>query len=236
MSADRKVVIVTGASQGIGAGIVDGYLARGYRVIATSRSIKPSDNADVIAVSGDISDPLTAKRIVDAAINNFGRLDALVNNAGIFLANAFTGYSTEEYRRASATNLDGFFFPTQEALRVMEKQGFGHIVSITTALVNQPLSKVPSTLASITKGGIQAATQSLAVEYATRGIRVNAVAPGVIHTPMHPPETHGFLAALHPVGRMGDINEVVEAVLFLEAANFVTGQILHVDGGQTAGV
>ncbi len=235
MSETRKVAIVTGASQGIGAATVEALLGRGYRIVATSRTIAPSDNPDVVTVQGDIGDPETGKQVVAAAVANFGRVDFLVNNAGVFLAAPFTDYSREDYASATSTNLAGFFFITQEALKVMEKQGSGHVLSITTALVEQPQSRVPSLLASLTKGGIQAATRALAIEYAGRGIRINALAPGVIKTPMHDPSTHEFLAALHPVGRMGETGEVVEGILFLEDAQFVTGQILHIDGGQTAG-
>lgn len=235
MNQDRKVAIVTGASQGIGAAIVEAFLAKGYQIVATSRTIAPSANPDVLTVQGDIGDPQTGGRVVAAALARFGRVDTLINNAGIFLANAMTNYSDEDYVAATSTNLNGFFFITRETLKAMENQGSGQVISITTALVNHPLSAVPSALASLTKGGIQAATQELAVEYAARGIRVNAVAPGVIRTPMHAPETHDFLGALHPVGRMGEIAEVVEAVLYLEGASFVTGEILHVDGGQSAG-
>lgn len=235
MNETRKVAIVTGASQGIGAATVEALLGRGYRVVATSRTIEPSDNPDVLTVQGDIGDPETGRRAVELAKAKFGRLDALVNNAGIFLAGPFTDYSREDFDQATSTNLAGFFFITQEALKVMEEQGSGHVVSITTALVEQPQSSVPSLLASLTKGGIQAATRALAIEYAGRGIRVNAIAPGIIKTPMHPAETHDFLSALHPVGRMGEISEVTDAILYLDSAEFVTGQILHVDGGQSAG-
>ncbi len=235
MSDSRKVAVVTGASQGIGAGLVEAYLAKGYRVVATSRSIKPNGNPDVLAIAGDIGDPATGPRVIEEALKVFGRIDTLVNNAGIFIASTFTGYTAEQYGDVVATNLDGFFHITQAAVDAMEKQGFGHVVSITTTLVDHPTSKVPSVLASLTKGGIAAATKSLAVEYAARGIRVNAVSPGIIETPMHAPETHEFLAGLHPVGRLGEIGDIVNAVLYLDDANFVTGEILHVDGGQVAG-
>ena len=235
MGIEQKVVIITGASQGIGAALVGAYLDRNYRVVATSRSIKPSTNPNLLAVAGDIGDPETGRRVVDAALARFGRIDTLVNNAGIFVAAPFTDYSAEQYAQVVATNLNGFFFITQAAVEAMAKQGRGHVVSITTSLVDNPTSKVPSVLASLSKGGIAAATRSLAVEYARRGIRVNAVSPGIIDTPMHTPETHEFLAALHPVGHMGEVDDIVGAVLYLETAPFVTGEILHVDGGQAAG-
>ena len=235
MSDSRKVAVVTGASQGIGAGLVEAYLAKGYRVVATSRSIKPNGNPDMLVVPGDIGDPATGPRVIEEALKAFGRIDTLVNNAGIFIASPFTAYTAEQYGDMLSTNIDGFFHITQAAVDAREKQGFGHVVSITTTLVDQPKSKVPSVLASLTKGGIAAATKSLAVEYAGRGIRVNAVSPGIIETPMHAPEIHEFLAGLHPVGRIGEVADVVNAVLYLDDANFVTGEILHVDGGQIAG-
>jgi len=235
MTKERKVAIITGASQGIGAAAVKAYLDLGYRVVATSRTIAPFDNPDVLTVQGDIGDPETGRRVVDAAIEQFGRVDTLINNAGIFISSPFTGYSRDQYEAATATNLAGFFFITQEALKVMERQGSGHVVNITTALVNQPQSQVPSVLASLTKGGIQAATASLAIEYASRGIRVNAIAPGIIKTPMHDPSIYEFLAGLHPVGRIGETEDVVGALRYLEGAQFVTGEIINVDGGQAAG-
>ena len=235
MASERKVAVVTGASQGIGAALVEAYLGRGYQVVATSRSIKPSDNPDVLTVAGDIGDPATGRRVVDEALARFGRVDTLVNNAGIFVAAPFTSYTAGQYAEVLSTNVAGFFFITQAAVEAMEKQGSGHIVSITTTLVDHPTAKVPSVLASLSKGGVSAATKSLAIEYATRGIRVNAVSPGIIKTPLHPAETHEFLSALHPVGHMGEIGDIVDAILFLEGAGFVTGEILHVDGGQSAG-
>lgn len=235
MGNPKKVAVITGASQGIGAGLVEAFLGKGYRVVATSRSIKADGNPDVLAIAGDIGDPATGPRVIEEALKQFGRVDTLVNNAGIFVASPFTAYTAEQYGDVVATNLDGFFHITQAAVEAMEKQGFGHVVSITTTLVDQPTSKVPSVLASLTKGGIAAATKSLAVEYAARGIRVNAVSPGIIDTPMHAPDTHEFLAGLHPVNRLGEISDIVDAVLYLEGASFVTGEILHVDGGQVAG-
>ncbi|MGJ7506410.1 SDR family NAD(P)-dependent oxidoreductase [Variovorax sp. GT1P44] len=235
MSNDSKTVVITGASQGIGAALVKAYREAGFRVIANSRSIGASTDPDILNVAGDIADPATAERIFSEGLRRFGRVDTLVNNAGIFTAKPFTGFTAEDWASNLAINLGGFFHVTQRAVRQMESQGSGHIVQITSSLVDQPISGVPSVLASITKGGLNAATKSLAIEYATRGIRVNAVSPGIIKTPMHPPETHAGLATLHPVGRMGEISDIVKAILFLENAPFVTGEILHVDGGQSAG-
>jgi NAD(P)-dependent dehydrogenase (short-subunit alcohol dehydrogenase family) len=235
MNTSSKVAIVTGASQGIGAGLVQAFRDRGYRVVANSRSIKPSNDPDVLAVAGDIADPAVAARIVREGVAKFGRIDTLVNNAGVFIAKPFTQYTADDYASAIAVNVGGFFNVTQAALAEMEKQGSGHVVSITTTLADHAVDGVPSVLANLTKGGINSATKSLAIEYAKRGIRVNAVSPGIVKTPMHPPETHDFLAALHPVARMGDIADIVQAVLYLDTAGFVTGEILHVDGGQSAG-
>jgi NAD(P)-dependent dehydrogenase (short-subunit alcohol dehydrogenase family) len=235
MSTPTKVAVITGASQGIGAGLVKAYRDRGFHVVANSRSIRPSDDPNVVAVAGDIADPAVADRVIATAIEKFGRVDTLVNNAGIFAAKPFTEFTAEDFQSTLRTNLAGFFFVSQAALRQMETQGSGHVVQITASIVEQPINGVPAILASITKGGLNAATRGLATEYAGRGIRVNAVAPGVIKTPMHAPETHGALGGLHPLGRMGEIHEVVDAVLFLEDASFVTGEIIHVDGGQSAG-
>jgi NAD(P)-dependent dehydrogenase (short-subunit alcohol dehydrogenase family) len=235
MSNSRKVVAITGASQGIGAGLVKAFRDRDYRVIANSRSIKPSSDPDVIAVPGDIADRAVAERIVNEAVSRFGRLDTLVNNAGIFIAKPFTAYTQEDYANVLAINLNGFFHITQLAIAEMEKQRSGHIVNVTTTLADSAVEGVPSVLASLTKGGLNSATKSLAIEYAKRGIRVNSVSPGIIKTPMHAPETFAALGALHPVGRMGEISDIVEAILYLDSASFVTGEILHVDGGQSAG-
>ncbi|ACL55849.1 SDR family NAD(P)-dependent oxidoreductase [Methylobacterium nodulans] len=235
MSTDRKVAIVTGASQGIGAGLVTAFRNRDYRVIATSRSIQQTGDPDIVAVRGDIGDPETAEAVTREAISRFGRIDTLVNNAGIFIAKPFTEYTAEDFESKIATNLAGFFYITQRVAAEMLKQGSGHIVSITTSLVDQATSSVPTVLANLTKGGINSATKALAIEYATKGIRVNAVAPGIIKTPMHSPQAHEFLAALHPMKQMGEIKDIVDAIMFLDSAGFVTGEILHVDGGQSAG-
>jgi NAD(P)-dependent dehydrogenase (short-subunit alcohol dehydrogenase family) len=235
MGTDQKVAIITGASQGIGSGLVKAFRGRDYRVVANSRKIKPSSDPDILAVPGDIADPKTSQRIASEALERFGRIDTLVNNAGIFIARRFTDYTEEDYLLMLAINLGGFFHLTKRVAAEMLRQGSGHIVQITTSLVDHANSQVPSVLASLTKGGLNAATKSLAIEYASKGVRVNAVAPGVIKTPMHGPETYEYLSKLHPVGRMGEIRDIVDAILFLESAPFVTGEILHVDGGQSAG-
>ncbi|MGW3729812.1 SDR family NAD(P)-dependent oxidoreductase [Streptomyces sp. NPDC000851] len=232
---NQKVAVITGASQGIGAALVEGYRKLGHAVVATSRTIAPADDAGIVTVQGDIADPATAERVVAAAVERFGRIDTVVNNAGIFIAKPFTDYTAEDYAAVTGINLSGVFHITQQAIPHLLAQGGGHIVNVTTSLVDSPDSRVPSVLASLTKGSLQSATKSLAIEYATRGIRVNAVSPGTIKTPMHPEETHDVLAALHPVGRMGEVSDIVDAVLFLETAPFVTGEILHVDGGMSAG-
>jgi NAD(P)-dependent dehydrogenase (short-subunit alcohol dehydrogenase family) len=235
MGTERKVAIITGASQGIGAGLVQAYRDLNYRVVANSRSIRQGSDPDILAVDGDIADPRTAARVIEEGLARFGRVDTLVNNAGIFIAKPFTDYTEADYAAVLSVNLAGFFHVSQRAAAAMLKQGSGHIVNITTSLVDQPIAGVPAVLASLTKGGLNSATKALAIEYATQGIRVNAVSPGIIKTPMHPAETHEAFGKLHPVGRMGEIRDIVDAVVFLENAGFVTGEILHVDGGQNAG-
>jgi NAD(P)-dependent dehydrogenase (short-subunit alcohol dehydrogenase family) len=231
----RKVAVVTGASQGIGAGLVAAYRKLGYAVVATSRGIADSEDPEVLAVRGDIADPATAERLAAAATERFGRIDTLVNNAGLFIAKPFTEYSREEYEAVTGVNLTGFFRITQLAVEQMLRQGGGHVVQITTSLVDHASSASPSVLTSLTKGGLQSATKALAIEYAARGIRSNAVALGIINTAMHPDADDGTLARQHPLGRMGEIGDVVDAVVYLENASFVTGETLHVDGGQSAG-
>ncbi|MBJ2119928.1 SDR family oxidoreductase [Arthrobacter sp. MSA 4-2] len=231
----RKVAVITGASQGIGAGLVDGYRKLGYAVVANSRSIAPSEDFDLVTVAGDISDPEVAERVIATAVERFGRVDTLVNNAGIFIAKPFADYTQEDYDNALRVNLGGFFHISQKAMANMVERGSGHVVNITTTLVENANSNVPSALASLTKGGLASVVKSLAIEYAARGVRVNAVSPGIIKTPLHAEETHDTYGALHPVGRMGTIDDVVHGVLYLEQAQFVTGEFLHVDGGQSAG-
>ena len=230
-----KVAIVTGASQGLGEGIARGYRERGWRVVGVSRSITSADEADWMTVAGDVGDPTTAEAVVSRAIARFGRVDTLVNNAGVFIGEPFTEYTSAQYRQIVSTNLDGFFHMTQRVLPTMVGQRSGHIVQIVTTLAEHANADFPSVLASLTKGGPAAATRSLAVEYAGRGIRANAVSPGITETPMHPVETRAGLGRYHPLGRMGTVADVVQAVLYLEEASFVTGEILHVDGGQVAG-
>lgn len=231
----RKVAVITGASQGIGAGLVEGYLGLGYAVVANSRSIEPREEANLVTVAGDISDPEVAARIIETAVSRLGRVDTLVNNAGIFIAKPFTEYTQEDYDTALAINLGGFFHITQKAIADMLPRETGHVVNITTTLLENANSNVPSVLASLTKGGLASAVKSLAIEYAGGGIRVNAVSPGIIKTPMHAEETHEFFAGLHPMQQMGTIDDIVRGVLYLEQSPFVTGEWLHIDGGQSAG-
>ena len=235
MGTEQKVAVITGASQGIGAALVEAYRARSYRVVATARSVKRSNDDDILVVPGDLADRKTAERVISEGVTRFGRIDTLVNNAGIFIAKPFTQYTEADYAAVLGVNVTGFFHVTQLAIAEMEKRASGHVVQITTSLVDNADARVPSVLASLTKGSLNAATKSLAIEYAKRGIRVNAVALGVIKTPMHREEEYEALAALHPIGRMGEISDVVDAILYLESAKFVTGEILHVDGGQSAG-
>lgn len=235
MTTEQKVAVITGASRGIGAGLLHGFLERGYRVVANSRSIEPSGNADVLSIGGDIAEPAVAEQVVDAAIERFGRIDSLINNAGIFIAKPFVDYAPADFAAVVSTNLAGFFHVSQRAAALMLKQGSGHIVNITTSLADQPLAGVPAAMAALTKGGLNAVTRSIAIEYAATGLRVNAVSPGIIKTPMHAEANHRFLATLHPMQRMGEVQEIVDAVLFLETADFITGEVLHVDGGAHAG-
>jgi NAD(P)-dependent dehydrogenase (short-subunit alcohol dehydrogenase family) len=232
---NRKVAIVTGASRGIGAGLTVAYRELGYAVIATARSIGPSEDACIVAVEGDIADPDAAQRIVDAAIEHFGRIDTLINNAGIYIGKPFTDYTVQDFNALVAVNLAGFFHLTTRTIKHMLDQGSGHVVNVSTTLVEQADSSIPAALSVLTKGGLVAVTKSLAIEYALRGLRVNAVSLGVIRTPIHDQSSYAGMGALHPIGRVGEIEDVVGGVLYLESAPFVTGEVLHIDGGQSAG-
>jgi NAD(P)-dependent dehydrogenase (short-subunit alcohol dehydrogenase family) len=231
----QKVAAITGASRGIGAGLVTAYRKLGYAVVANARSITPSDDPMVLTVAGDIAAAGVGTRVIEEGLGAFGRIDTLINNAGVFVAKPFTDYTDADFDLVTGVNLRGFFEVSKQAVAAMLTQGGGHVVNISTSLVDHANSGVPSALASLTKGGLAAVTRSLAIEYASRGIRVNAVSLGVIRTPMHPVDTHETLAGLHPVARMGEISDVVDAITYLETAGFVTGEIVHVDGGQSAG-
>jgi len=236
---ETKVAIVTGASSGIGLGITQALLARGYAVVATSRQASRrgtlSPSTRLVVVDGDVGQADTATRVVAQAVARFDRVDLLVNCAGIFMAKPFTEYSAADYDALLSTNLAGFVHMTQAALRRMVPQRRGHIVSISTSLVDQPIAGVPSALAILIKGGIEAASKSLAIELAAHDVRVNAVAPGIIDTPMHDPANHTALRGLSPAQRIGGVEDVTSAVLYLESASFVSGEVLHVDGGAHAG-
>ena len=234
---EQKVVIVTGGSQGIGAGIVAGYREQGWAVVSNALTVKPSDDPSVLTVEGDVSQPATADRIVNEALARFGRVDTLVNNAGVFVSKPFTDYTTDDYALVTGVNLAGFLWLSQRAIAQMLKGGGGHVVNMSAAIADFADSHSPSVLAAMTKGGLAAATRSLAIEYATRGIRVNAIAPGIIQTPMHPPEsyTSGEGERLPPMGHVGQVSDIVRGILFLEASPYVTGQTFHIDGGRSAG-
>ncbi len=235
----QKTAILTGASSGIGLGIANALMARGYKVVANSRRITHSGmlepNENLLLVDGDIGAEETAAKLVDVALEEFGHIDLLVNNAGIFIPKPFTEFTKNEFERMISTNLSGFFFATQRAIAQMRKQKSGHIVTMTTSLADQPISGVPAALTNLTKGGLQSVTKALAIEFAGDGIRVNAIAPGVVDTPMHAPGSHEYLKHLHPIQRLAAISEIVEALLYLDSATFVTGEVLHVDGGAHAG-
>src|SRR5262245_9863065 len=235
----QKTAIVTGASQGIGAGLVDAFLKRGYSVVANSRNITKTNpfpaSGHLALVDGDIGDPKTAAKIVDAAVSRFGRIDVLINNAGFFMMKPFTEHTTEDLNALVSTTISGFLYVSQLSVKQMLSQKSGSIVNVSTAHVDQPIAGVPCAVSVMIKGSLDVVTRALAIEYAKDGIRVNTVSLGSIKTPMHKPETYEFLNGLHPVGRMGEIQEVVDAVLFLTEATFTTGEILHVDGGAHAG-
>ena len=239
MVDNRKVAIVTGASQGIGAALVDAFLKRGYNVVANSRHITKANpyaaSPNLALVDGDIGDRSTAAKIVDTAVSKFGRIDVLINNAGVFIPKPFTEYTTEDFNALVSTTLAGFLYLSQLAVKQMLRQKSGNIINVSTTLVDQPIAGVGAAVQIMLKGALNAVTRALAIEYAKEGIRVNTIAPGVINTPMHKPETHEFLKGLHPVGRIGEVQEVVDAALFLNDATFTSGEVLHVDGGAHAG-
>jgi NAD(P)-dependent dehydrogenase (short-subunit alcohol dehydrogenase family) len=232
----QRVAIITGGSQGIGAGLVAGYRGRDWAVVASARTIRPSQDPDVLTVAGDIADPATAEKIIGGALDRFGRVDTLVNNAGVFIAKPFTDYTAADYATIVAVNLTGFFWLTQRAIAEMVRRSGGHVVNISASLAEAADSSAPAALTALTKGGLVAATRSLAVEYAACGIRVNAVSLGVIQTPVHPAESYEHLGSqLPPLGRVGQVSDVVDGILFLESSPQITGEILHIDGGQAAG-
>jgi NAD(P)-dependent dehydrogenase (short-subunit alcohol dehydrogenase family) len=232
---DRKVAIITGGSQGIGAGLVAAYRARGWAVVSSARKIEPSHEEDLLTVAGDIADPATADRIADQTLERFGRIDTLVNNAGIFMSKPFTEYTAADYALVIGVNLGGFFWMTQRAIAEMASRHGGHVVNLSATVAEVADSKEPSLLAALTKGGLAAATRSLAIEYASRGIRVNAVSPGIIQTPLHAPDSYAGLGDRVPLGRVGQISDVIDGILFLESSPYITGELLHIDGGQIAG-
>jgi NAD(P)-dependent dehydrogenase (short-subunit alcohol dehydrogenase family) len=235
VSNNEKVAIITGASQGIGAGLTRAYRELGYAVIATARSSEPSTDDGIVTIGGDIADPETAQRVVDEAVERFGRIDTLINNAGIYIGKPFTDYTLADFNDLVAVNLAGFFHMTTRTIMHMLDQGRGHVVNVSTTLVEQADSGIPAALSVLTKGGLVAVTKSLAIEYASRGLRINAVSLGVIKTPTHDEGSYAGMGALHPIGRVGEIDDVVGGVLYLESAPFVTGEVLHIDGGQSAG-
>jgi NAD(P)-dependent dehydrogenase (short-subunit alcohol dehydrogenase family) len=235
----QRVAIVTGASSGIGLEMVKRLIESSYRVVATSRNISSANtlqnSSDLKLVDGDIGIEETAKLVVRTAIQSFGTVDLLVNNAGVFISKPFTEYTANDFRRAMQTNLSGFFYLSQLAVAQMRLQKFGHVVNISTSLVSQPIAGVPGSLANLTKAGLESVTRALAIEFAAEGIRFNAIAPGVVNTPMHAPEAHDFLKQLSPMQRLAEVGEVAELLLSLESADFVNGEVVHLDGGAHAG-
>ncbi|HEV2499285.1 MAG TPA: SDR family oxidoreductase [Terriglobia bacterium] len=235
--SDKKTAIVTGASQGIGAGLVEAFTKAGYNVVATARNANQSLAASprLVLVDGDIGKQETAAQAVEAAIQHFGTIDVLVTNAGVFFAKPFTDFTTEDFDALVSTNLLGFLHITQITVKQMLKQKSGSVVSISAALADNPIAGINASVSMITKGGLNSVIRSLAIEYAKQGIRFNAVAPGVVDTPMHKHDSRDFLKSLQPMGKIGDVKDVVDAVLYLAQAGQVTGEILHVDVGAHAG-
>ncbi len=235
MSTDRKVVVVTGASHGLGEAFVKAYRERGWRAVGNARTITPSDDPDYITVAGDVGDPAIARRVVETAIEHFGRVDTLINNAGIWRPGRIEDIPEVLFREVMRTNLDSVFFATQAAVPAMKRQGSGHIVQISTSLVEHALQTVPAVLASLSKGAAVAATRGLAMELASSNIRVNTISLGIVVTPLHDGATLEALRSFSPLNRNGEIKDVVRAINYLEDADYVTGEIHYVDGGRTAG-
>jgi NAD(P)-dependent dehydrogenase (short-subunit alcohol dehydrogenase family) len=229
----QQVAIITGGSKGIGAGLVAGYRERGWAVVVNDLSIEPATEEGMVTVAGDISKAATADLVMSTAIEHFGRVDTLVNNAGVFISKPFTDYTADDYELVTRVNLAGFFWLTQRAIADMLHRGQGHVVNISAMVAERPDSRSPSVLAALTKGGLAAAAKSLAIEYASRGIRVNAVAPGVIQSPSQAPDSYGD--RMPPLGRVGQVSDIVDGILYLESAPLITGEILFIDGGQNAG-
>jgi NAD(P)-dependent dehydrogenase (short-subunit alcohol dehydrogenase family) len=238
-TSQQSVAIVTGASGGIGLGVTQALLQRGWRVVATSRTISNSKDLkpspDLLLVDGDVSKKETAVKVVEAALKDFGRIDLLLNGAGIYIPKAFTDYTEEDYNQVMNTNVASFFFMTQQVIPQMKKQSSGHVVNISAVIADQPSGAAPALLAVLSKSTMPAVSKALALEYAANNIRFNTVSPGVINTPMHARGNHAALAKFHPLGRMGEVSDIVDAVLYLQNATFVTGENIRVDGGIHAG-
>jgi len=239
METETKTAIVTGASSGIGLGMTQALLERGWRVVATSRAISKSKDlkpsADLVLIDGDAGRKKTAVEVVAAGIRHFGGIDLLVNNAGIFIPKAFTDYTEEDYNLVMNTNVASFFYMSQQVIPQMKKQRTGHVVSISAVLADQPSGAAPAVLAVLSKSPMQAVNKALALEYAADNIRFNTVSPGIINTPMHAKQDHAALAKFHPLARMGEVSDIIDAVLYLQNATFVTGENIRVDGGVHAG-
>ena len=235
----KQTAVITGASSGIGLGLARGFLAAGFQVLANSRNVTRSNTLtasdDLMLMDGDVGDPSAARSLIERAVERFGTVDVLVNNAGIFVPKPLTEYTTEDFGRVVSTNLAGFFCVSQEAARHMRQRGGGHILTISTTLAQQPVAGVNAALTNLTKGGLNSVTRALAIEYTAEGIRVNAIAPGIVDTPMHKPESHETLKRLHPIPRLASVEEIVDAALFLVRAPFITGEVLYVDGDAQAG-
>jgi NAD(P)-dependent dehydrogenase (short-subunit alcohol dehydrogenase family) len=235
----KPTAVITGASSGIGLGLTRGFLEAGFNVAANSRNITGAGTltpaSNLLLVDGDVGDPATARNLIRSATQRFSRIDVVINNAGIFVPKPFTDYTPDDFSRVVSTNLAGFFYVTQEAARHMRRNGGGQILNISTTLARQPVAGINAALTNLTKGGLDSVTRALAIEYSGEGIRVNAIAPGIIDTPMHQPENHETLKHLHPIARLGTVQEIVDAALFLVRASFITGAVLYVDGGAHAG-